>query len=192
MIENTKSIISEAPQVRAERVRHLLDGLDLSDGRLTNEELEKVVFAVASRPDLFEDLVVDDEANRWWLLLFKTDNYEVRILSWEREQRSDWHDHGGSSGSFVVTQGELFERYRASDLAGIATRAYAVGQHGSFGPDHVHDVVYESGKPAVSIHAYSPPLTGLTTYIHSPFGFIAHEYVEEEQRSASRTAQPGA
>jgi hypothetical protein len=50
--------------------------------------------------------------------------------------------------------------------------------------------VYESGKPAVSIHAYSPPLAGQTNYIHTPFGFIAHEYVQEEQRAASRTTHP--
>jgi hypothetical protein len=64
MIENTKSIISEAPPVRAEQVRNLLDGLELSDGRLTIGELERIVFAIASKPMLFEDLIVDDETNR--------------------------------------------------------------------------------------------------------------------------------
>ena len=192
MIENTKSIISEAPTGRALEVRSLLDDLGLSDGRLTPEELHDVVRAVASAPHVFTDLIVDDEVNRWWLLLFQTDNFEVRILGWEHEQRSDWHDHGGSSGAFVVTQGTLFESYRAADNVSIATRTYGVGDHGSFGPEHVHDVVHVSGKPAVSIHAYSPPLSGLTTYVRSPFGFVAREFVEEKRRSGSRTTPPGA
>ena len=192
MIENTKTLISEAPLDQAEQVRALLDQLNLSNGRLSIDELETIVFAVATRPSLYEDLIVDDVDNRWWLLLFKTDNFEVRILGWEREQRSDWHDHGGSSGSFVVTQGSLLERFRAADHVTFASRRYTIGQHGSFGPEHVHDVVYESGTPAVSIHAYSPPLTGLTTYVHSPYGLVAHEYVEEEQRSGTRTAYRGA
>jgi hypothetical protein len=185
MIENTKIFLSEAPRVRAGQVREVLNDLDLSDSRLTINELEMVVLAVASRPELFEDLVIDDETNRWWLQFFKTDNFEVRILGWEVDQRSDWHDHGGSSGVFAVTQGTLFEKYRARDNVSIESRRYEAGQRGSFGPDHVHDMVHESGKPAVSVHAYSPPLTGFTSYVHSPYGFVAEKYVAEEDRSGS-------
>jgi mannose-6-phosphate isomerase-like protein (cupin superfamily) len=186
MVENTKTFISEAPERRAEQVRDLLDGLELSATRLSIEELERVVQAVAAKPALFEDLVVDDETNRWRLLLFKTDNYEIKILGWEIEQRSDWHDHGGSSGSFVVTQGTLSEIHRADDHVSTESRRFKAGDIGTFGPDYVHDMVYESGKPAVSVHAYSPPLTGFTSYIRTPFGFVAQEYVEEAQPSGSR------
>ncbi|MGC1239343.1 MAG: cysteine dioxygenase family protein [Acidimicrobiales bacterium] len=186
MVENTKTFVSEAPRVRAGQVREVLNDLELPDVRLTINELEMVVLAVASRPELFEDLVIDDETNRWWLQFFKTDNFEVRILGWEVDQRSDWHDHGGSSGVFAVTQGTLFEKYRARDNVSIESRRYTVGQRGSFGPDHVHDMVHESGKPAVSVHAYSPPLTGFTSYVHSAYGFIAEKYVSEEDRSGSR------
>jgi hypothetical protein len=185
MIENTKTLTSEAPVERALQVRDLLGELDVSDGRLSIDELERIVLAIASRPEFFEDLVVDDETNRWWLQLFKTDNFEVRILGWETEQRSDWHDHGGSSGVFVVTQGSLFEVHRASDLLNVDSRSYAVGEYGSFGPDYVHDMVHESGKPAVSVHAYSPPLTGFTSYVRTDFGFVAEKYVREEERRGS-------
>jgi hypothetical protein len=183
MIENTKTFTSEAPRVRAEQVKDLLNDLGLPEGRLTIEELESIVLAIASRSELFDDLVVDDETNRWWLQLFKTDNFEVRILGWEVEQRSDWHDHGGSSGVFVVTDGSLFEMHRASDHVSIDSSIFDVGDVGSFGPDYVHDMVHDSGNPAVSVHAYSPPLTGFTSYTHSPFGFIAEKYVKEEDRA---------
>jgi hypothetical protein len=182
MIENTKTLISEAPADRAIQVRNVLGDLELSDGRLSIDELKQIVFAIASRPELFEDLVVDDETNRWRLQLFKTDNFEVRILGWEVEQRSDWHDHGGSSGVFVVTQGTLFEMHRASDNLSAESRSYVVGEHGAFGPDYVHDMIHESGKPAVSVHAYSPPLTGFTSYVRTDFGFVAEKYVREEER----------
>jgi hypothetical protein len=65
-----------------------------------------------------------------------------------------------------------------------------VGECGSFGTDYVHDVVFESGDPAVSIHAYSPPLSGLTFYDRTRFGFVAREFIEEERRSSFRTTQP--
>jgi hypothetical protein len=185
MIENTKTFTSEAPLVRSEQVKELLNDLGLPERRLTIKELESVVLAIASRPELFDDLVVDDETNRWWLQLFKTDNFEVRILGWEVEQRSDWHDHGGSSGVFVVTDGSLFEMHRADDHVNIESRLFDVGDLGSFGPDYVHDMVHDSGKPAVSVHAYSPPLTGFTSYTRSALGFVAEKYVKEEDRARS-------
>jgi len=42
----------------------------------------------------------------------------------------------------------------------------------------------------VSIHAYSPPLSGLTYYERTRFGFVAREFIEEERRSTFRTTQP--
>jgi hypothetical protein len=185
MIENTKTFTSEAPRVRAEQVKDLLHDLDLPEGRLTTKELESVVRVIASRHELFDDLVVDDESTRWWLQLFKTDNFEVRILGWEVEQRSDWHDHGGSSGAFMVTGGTLFEMHRASDHVSIESDVFRAGDVGSFGPEHVHDMVHDSGRPAVSVHAYSPPLTGFTSYAYSPLGFVAEKYVKEEDRARS-------
>ncbi len=182
MIENTLVLLSEAPVDRARALADVLGSLDLAEGRLSLDELETVVRAVAARPDLFADLVVDDVTNRWWLQLLKTDNYEVRLLSWEVEQRSDWHDHGGSSGAFVVTQGSLFETHRAPDGVSVESRSFAVGENGSFGPEYVHDMVHESGSPAVSVHAYSPPLTGFTAYRLTDFGFVAEKYVSEDER----------
>jgi hypothetical protein len=56
-----------------------------------------------------------------------------------------------------------------------------VGSVASIGTDYVHDVDFEDGEPAVSIHAYSPPLRGLTFYDHTPYGFVAREIVLEER-----------
>ncbi len=180
-------LTTEAPATRARDVADLLNLLELSDGRLSRHELERVVTAVANRPDLYQDLVVDDEAHRWWLLLLRAHNVEVRILSWETNQSSGWHDHGGSSGAFAVTAGTLMEQYRAADNISLASCRFRPGDVGSFGPDHVHDVDYESGRPAVTIHAYSPPLRGLTYYDRTRFGFVAREFVLEEQRTAERS-----
>jgi len=43
------------------------------------------------------------------------------------------------------------------DAVSVDSARFGVGDHASFGTDYVHDVVFESGSPAVSIHAYSPP-----------------------------------
>lgn len=182
--------VSEAPRDRAEELQQLIEDLQLPDGRLTPEQLETVIEAVAKRPELYEDLIVADRESRWWLLLYRTPGFEVKLLTWEDDQESDWHDHGGSSGAFRVTAGTLLEKHRAADGVGIDSGIFEVGGHGSFATDYVHDVVHVAGDPAVSIHAYSPPLSGLTYYDRTRFGFVAREFVEEERRSTFRTTQP--
>lgn len=84
-----------------------------------------------------------------------------------------------SSGAFVVTSGSLVEQSRDPDGVSLVSRRLAVGHGVSFGPGHVHDVVHETGEPAVSIHTYSPPLSGLTFYDRTPYGFVAREVIAE-------------
>lgn len=176
------STTSEAPADRALAIRECLDSLDLPDRRLRPEELEQVASTIAERTELWKDLVVDSRDRRWWLVLQKTESYEVRLLSWEFDQSSDWHDHGGSSGGFVVTEGVLNERCRAADAVSIDEHRYEHGAHGSFGPAHLHDVRHEEGRPAVSIHAYSPPLSLLTMYDVTPYGFVVRTVMADDQR----------
>jgi hypothetical protein len=151
--------------------------LGLPEGRFNLSDLERVVSSVASRHDLFDDLVVQ-ESDGWSLHLFVNEYFGVKIESWGADHAINWHDHGGSSGAFAVTSGALVEQYRSDDFVGIVCRHLRVGDLVSFGADHVHDV-YRSLEPALSVHAYSPPLTAMTHYAHSPQGFVALELVPE-------------
>ena len=53
-----------------------------------------------------------------------------------------------------------------------AAAAFRAGRVRSFGPRHVHEVVNESAAPAVSIHAYSPPLAGMRRYELTQGGLV--------------------
>jgi hypothetical protein len=58
-------------------------------------------------------------------------------------------------------------------------------RHGSvttFGPRHVHDPGNDSGAPAVSVHAYSPPLTAMRRYETAPSGLalVRTELAEQD------------
>jgi quercetin dioxygenase-like cupin family protein len=170
---------TEAPHHCAARLTQLLAELHLGNARLNEDDLARVVTTIGTRPHLFADLVGHSETARWWMLLLRAANFEVRLLSWEHDQSSDWHDHGGSSGAFYVAQGALREQYRDADGVATRSRRLDAGRSGSFGPSHVHDVVHAAGRPAVSVHAYSPPLTGLTYYERTPHGFVARAVVPE-------------
>ena len=179
MTITTEERTSETSGVLVEQLSQLLERLKLPDGRLSAGQLEDVARAVAQRPDLFEVLLDDDGSVHWSLLLLQTSSYEVKVLTWRGPQPVDWHDHGGSSGAMAMVGGWLNEQSRDGDGADLNSRRFGPGDSGSFGPDHLHDVNFEYGRPAISIHAYSPPLSGMTHYDRTRFGFVAREFIPE-------------
>jgi rhodanese-related sulfurtransferase/predicted metal-dependent enzyme (double-stranded beta helix superfamily) len=166
--------------VSPERQQAIIDslrGLVPQAGRLTAARLRAITVALAARGELWADLVVRDPNVRWYLPLHRSNACDVWLLAWERGQDTDWHDHGGSSGSFAVAEGSLVERYRVSSGRGLADRRLAAGTAAAFGPGHVHDVAHGGDGSATSIHAYSPPLLAMTYYQLTEYGLIATQTV---------------
>ncbi len=112
--------------------------------------------------------VVDfDPEHRWHRRLYRDGRVDVWLISWLPEQGTQLHDHGGSAGSFTVVQGALSEAvltYNGAQGGSLRERRHATGATVGFDGRHVHDVRNLDGDPAVSIHAYSPPLTSMTFY----------------------------
>jgi hypothetical protein len=179
MTITTEDRISEVDGDRAELLSQLLERLDLTDGRLSTGQLEEVARVVAQRPDLFDDLLDDEGSVHRSLPLLRTPSFEVKVLTWRGPQPVDWHDHGGSSGAMAMVAGWLNEQSRDGDGADLNARRFGPGDSGSFGPGHLHDVNFEYGRPAISIHTYSPPLPGMTHYDRTRYGFVAREYIPE-------------
>ena len=146
-------------------------------GRLSPAQLRAVTLEIALRRDLWADLVVHDADVRWYLPLHRSNACDVWLLAWERGQDTDWHDHGGSSGSFAVAEGSLVEQYRRASGRRLGSRRLLEGDAVAFGPAHVHDVAHGGDRSATSIHAYSPPLLAMTYYTDSRYGLVARETV---------------
>ncbi len=175
--------------VSAERQRAIagmLGGLVPPAGRLAPGQLRAVTAGLAACQGLWADLVVRDPDVRWYLPLHRSNSCDVWLLAWEHGQDTDWHDHGGSSGSFAVAEGHLAERYRAPGGRRIAHRRLLAGEAVAFGPAHVHDVAHAGGGPATSIHAYSPPLMAMTYYTATAYGLIARETVAVDGPEGAR------
>jgi predicted metal-dependent enzyme (double-stranded beta helix superfamily) len=134
--------------------------------RLSQAQLGQIVTATAAQPARWRDLVRYDPARRWYFRMELTDEYEVWLLSWEPGQGTGFHDHGGSRGAFSVARGDLQEQTvrGARGARGVMARTVASGQTRTFGPRFVHHVVNNSAAPAVSVHAYSPPLPEMRRY----------------------------
>jgi len=130
--------------------------IELPAEALDRATMLDIACGIASARDLWSQHVRHDETERRPVRLLATDAYEVWVIGWTTGQGVSLHDHGGSSGVVVVTEGRLTERAR-----GGTTRQLLVGELAELGPDDVHEVFNAADEPATSVHVYSPPLAAM-------------------------------
>ncbi|HTJ33325.1 MAG TPA: cysteine dioxygenase family protein [Dactylosporangium sp.] len=125
-------------------------------------DLLSLARAHAAAPDDWPFAPRYDPRRRWYGRLAIADDHEVWLLTWLPGQATDLHDHGGSAGAFTVVTGEVVEQtVRGGELTATA---YADGDGRRFGAHHVHRIVNNGTRPAVTVHAYGPALTAMTRY----------------------------
>ena len=124
----------------------------------TPEELAHTVSLFASS-DGWMDKVRLRTKGRWYERLYHGPDYDIWVISWLPGQSTGFHDHGASSGAFVVATG-ILEEHRPAERS----RLIHPGELRAFGPDYTHDVRNVTLAPAISIHAYSPPLSEMNEY----------------------------
>ncbi|GAA0438319.1 hypothetical protein Aca07nite_47240 [Actinoplanes capillaceus] len=110
--------------------------------------------------------------DRWYHRLAVADDHEVWLLTWLPGQATEIHDHGGSSGAFFVHSGDLTEDTvsTAGGRSRIVSRELGEGVGRRFGGHHIHRIVNNGIRPAVSVHVYGPALTSMTKYRLGPDG----------------------
>jgi len=86
-----------------------------------------------------------------------------------------------------VARGTLRERAAPGRRPGPSIRVPR-GEVRSFGPWYVHDVINASVQPAVSVHAYSPPLTSMRRFEFGPAGLERVSTETAERSSLVRAA----
>ncbi|GEM_PF-587816 len=111
----------------------------------------------------WRDYVTVCEEYRDYRLVYENDFIDVWVLSWLPGQETGFHDHEISEVGICVAQGAIREHHmhlHASDTQHVMGEGQT--QQGPFG--YIHRVEYEEGAPAVSVHAYSPPLAWVGQY----------------------------
>lgn len=105
-----------------------------------------------------------DADHRWHVRLHRDDDVDVWLISWTEDQGTQLHDHGGSAGAFTVVSGELSETIWTPGVQHFAENPRRQGDSVVFGEHYVHDVRNALPGTAVSVHAYSPPLSLMNYY----------------------------
>jgi cysteine dioxygenase type I len=111
--------------------------------------------------------VAFDAEHRWHQRIYRDPRIDIWLLSWLPEQGTELHDHGGSAGAFTVIHGVLSEAVfhrEGSGTGRLVENRRPTGESVGFGSGYVHDVRNLSPEPAVSVHAYSRPLTTMNFY----------------------------
>ena len=136
---------------------------------------------IAAQPAVWRPLVTYDAQRRRFEQLWRDEHVDVWVISWMRGHDTGFHDHDVSSGAVAVVAGEILEERLV--LGGAPRRRrHGAGAVFDFDASHVHRMNQDSADPAVSIHAYSPPLWRLGTYAVGSDGTLRREsisYAEE-------------
>jgi hypothetical protein len=110
------------------------------------------------------------------------------------QQDTGFHDHDVSSGAVHVCAGELLEVRLEYDGRKLCRRTVLHPQGSSFDFDasHVHSLGHPLGKaPAVSIHAYSPPLRRMGYYNTGDDGLLRRHWVTYAEETRPDPALAG-
>jgi Cysteine dioxygenase type I len=144
-------------------------------------ELRDLVSAIAADPQQWRPLARSDTAERHFEQLWRDDHVDVWVISWASGNDTGFHDHDVSRGAVAVVEGEVVEERLVVGGPARVLR-HCAGDTFDFDASHVHRMRQDAATPAVSIHAYSPPLWRMGSYEVEPDGTLRRRsisYAEE-------------
>jgi predicted metal-dependent enzyme (double-stranded beta helix superfamily) len=133
---------------------------------LTNEELLALANRVAARPQLWSQHVAHDPRQRTYKQLLRDEHLDLWLICWSHDHDTGFHDHDLSAGAVAVAAGAVREErlVLGRPVDSPLARTVAAGSSYDFGASDIHRVLHAAGEPAVTIHAYSPPLVRMGSY----------------------------
>ncbi len=147
---------------------------------LTGPELQRFVEELADRPELWISHVKHDATQRVYEELLSDEHLTVWLICWMDDQDTGYHDHDVSAGAVAVVGGGVREERLRID-GDPQDRSFAAGDSFHFSPADIHRVRHEGSDPAVTIHAYSPPLDRMGAYVIGSDGVLARHSVSSSQ-----------
>jgi hypothetical protein len=148
---------------------------------MSEDELKRLVSEVAADPERWRHLVRHRADERTYAELYRDEHVAIWLICWMNDHDTGYHDHDLSAGAVAVAAGAVREERLV--LGGApAARTAAAGESFTFGAADIHRVSHVGAEPAVTVHAYSPPLWRMGAYEVLPTGELKRwslSYAEE-------------
>ncbi len=154
---------------------------------LTAAQLEDVVRALAAAPERWREHVRHDDTERVYELIWEDDDVNAWVICWSVDHDTGFHDHDRSAAAITVIEGAILEERLC--FAGAPKRAiHGPGTTITVPPTAIHRVLHAGDTPAVTIHAYSPPLTATGAYTITSDGRLEREALSHEHELRAEAA----
>jgi mannose-6-phosphate isomerase-like protein (cupin superfamily) len=153
---------------------------------LTTAALEGFVARLAAIPELWQHAVRHASDVRVYEQIWNDEDVNAWVICWSEDQDTGFHDHDDSSAAIAVIDGQVREdRLRLGDTP--RSQTFGPGQVFTVPAVAIHRVLHAGHGPAVTIHAYSPPLDRTGAYRIGPDGELERELLggEEELRATA-------
>jgi len=147
---------------------------------LAAAELAEFVATLAASPERWQHLVRHSDDVRVYELVWDDEEVNAWVICWSEDHDTGFHDHDESAAAIAVVSGQVREeRLRL----GFSPLVRTIGGGSVFSvPQHtIHRVLHTGELPAVTIHAYSPPLTRTGAYRIGTVGELERVSLSIEQ-----------
>jgi len=158
---------------------------------LDADALSALVNHLAASPETWRHLVSHRPDARTYEQVLRDDHVAVWLICWMNDHDTGFHDHDLSAGALSVVRGSVREERLV--LGGPpASRTLSAGESLTFAASDIHRVSHAGTEPAVTLHAYSPPLWRMGAYEVSPDGTLRRHSMSyaEELRPLDEAAVP--
>lgn len=153
---------------------------------LTQIELEQFASVLAASPSRWRHLVRHTSDARVYEQIWDDEDVNAWVICWSEDQDTGYHDHDESAAAIVVIDGQVREDRLRLGHAPVS-RVFGPGSIFTVPAVAIHRVLHAGDVPAVTIHAYSPPLVRTGAYRIGPEGELERELLsyEEELRATA-------
>jgi mannose-6-phosphate isomerase-like protein (cupin superfamily) len=141
---------------------------------LTLKQLERFVGVLAASPERWSEHVRHACDERVYEQIWDDEDVNAWVICWSEDQDTGFHDHDESGAAVAVIEGSVREDRLALGSA-PRTRQLGAGQTFTVPAVAIHRVLHAGQGPAVTIHAYSPPLTRTGAYRIGEDGSLERE-----------------
>jgi mannose-6-phosphate isomerase-like protein (cupin superfamily) len=141
---------------------------------LTMQELERFAAGLAATPGRWQHLVRHADDLRVYEQIWDDEDVNAWMICWSEEQDTGFHDHDDSAAGIAVVSGRVRED-RLTIGGPPRSREIGPGTTFTLPPVAIHRVLHAGDQPAVTIHAYSPPLRRTGAYRIGAAGELERE-----------------